>query len=66
MSDWSWCGGVLDPYDFGDDEGECSHCGAWGLLWGDYKGGRRLFNPDGTLHECRNQPADADEFEDCQ
>jgi hypothetical protein len=44
----------------------CKRCGAKGLWWFPEKRGRYLLkNPDGSQHDCRNDPAAiANEFED--
>ena len=39
--------------EFEDMPKTCKFCGESHLHWMPYKGGWRLFNEDGVLHECR-------------
>lgn len=62
MSAEDWMPDYFDSYD--EEDAYCKFCDCDGLHWEETATGWRLFDDEGSLHDCRNEPAGADEFED--
>jgi hypothetical protein len=61
----------MDDYAFGfpsyeenRDNRRCRYCEEGDLHWEETNNGWRLFDDEGDMHDCRQQPASIDDFED--